>query len=229
VKKDNFNLQLENHFLKERLANMAPDHIEAALKENVKLKLEILNLSKEMKKLKKLLLQQDRDLAEAARNGDGKGGKAASDARELERLYREEKERRKAAESEYKRLEEELASGASAGAAGEDVAQLRDRLEDTEASEQVWRNMCETLEEELENAKAANEDHAEEMERVRDAADRAEDELEKLQAQHADVSRGLGDSIGVSKGREARLQQKVADLEQVRDLAMFMWTFTDAV
>jgi regulator of replication initiation timing len=94
VKKDNFNLQLENHFLKERLANMAPDHIEAALKENVKLKLEILNLSKEMKKLKKLLLQQDRDLAEAARNGDGKGGKAASDARELERLYREEKERR---------------------------------------------------------------------------------------------------------------------------------------
>jgi chromosome segregation ATPase len=215
VKKDNFNLQLENHFLKERLANMAPDHIEAALKENVKLKLEILNLSK--------------DLAEAARNGDGKGGKAASDARELERLYREEKERRKAAESEYKRLEEELASGASAGAAGEDVAQLRDRLEDTEASEQVWRNMCETLEEELENAKAANEDHAEEMERVRDAADRAQEELEKLQAQHADVSRGLGDSIGVSKGREARLQQKVADLEQVRDLAMFMWTFTDAV
>ncbi|RSH89332.1 hypothetical protein EHS25_002444 [Saitozyma podzolica] len=214
VKKDNFNLQLENHFLKERLANMAPDHIEAALKENVKLKLEILNLSKEMKKLKKLLLQQDRDLAEAARNGDGKGGKAASDARELERLYREEKERRKAAESEYKRLEEELASGASAGAAGEDVAQLRDRLEDTEASEQVWRNRCETLEEELENAKAANEDHAEEMERVRDAADRAQEELEKLQAQHADVSRGLGDSIGVGKGREARLQQKVADLEQ---------------
>ncbi|GFZ45294.1 hypothetical protein JCM24511_03020 [Saitozyma sp. JCM 24511] len=214
VKKDNFNLQLENHFLKERLANMAPDHIEAALKENVKLKLEILNLSKEMKKLKKLLLQQDRDLAEAARNGDGKGGKAASDARELERLYREEKERRKTAESEYKRLEEELASGAGAGAAGEDVAKLRDRLEDTEASEQVWRNRCETLEEELENAKAANEDHAEEMERVRDAADRAQDELEKLQAQHADVSRGLGDSIGVSKGREARLQQKVADLEQ---------------
>jgi chromosome segregation ATPase len=192
---------------------MAPDHIEAALKENVKLKLEILNLSKEMKKLKKLLLQQDRDLAEAARNANGNGGKGGAETMELERLYREEKERRKAAEAERKRLGEELANGAG----GEDeLEKLRAQVDDTEASEQVWRERCEALEEELENAKVAAEDHAEELERVRDAADRAQEEVERLQAQQADPSKALHESVGVGKGREARMQQKLAELEQVR-------------
>jgi chromosome segregation ATPase len=89
IKKDNFNLQLENHFLKERLSKMAPDHIEAALKENVKLKLEILNLSKESKKMKKLVMQQDRDLAAAQRNREDTAGDKGA-AAEIKRRYEAE-------------------------------------------------------------------------------------------------------------------------------------------
>jgi hypothetical protein len=102
AKKEIFNLQLENHFLKERLGNMAPDHIEAAVKENVKLKLEILHLSKEMKALKKLLLQQDKNLVEAQRERETFGAAKGRDGelKELERLYREEKDRRRVAEEE---------------------------------------------------------------------------------------------------------------------------------
>ena len=188
--------------MKERLANMAPDHIEAALKENVKLKLEILNMSKEMKKLKKLLLQQDRDLAETQREREG--GRGKRDAREIEAMYREEKERRKAAEMESQRLQAEL--GGSKGASS---AELKAQVEDLEASETAWRQQAERLEEELENTKVSLADQLEEIERTKDAADRAQDDVERLQAEKA----SLGDSVGISKGREARL---LAKLEQVR-------------
>lgn len=212
AKKDIFNLQLENHFLKERLTKMAPDHIEAALKENVKLKLEILNLSKEMTKLKKLLLQQDRDLAETQRDREGaRGGK---DAREIEAIYREEKERRKAAEAERKRLQMELDNLRNGEREAPDVEELRAQLEETEAAEAVWRREAEQLEEELETARATAEDQAEEMNQVRNAADQAQEDVERLQSE-AEAKLGLSDSIGISKGREARL---LAKLEQVSGL-----------
>ncbi|WVF69243.1 hypothetical protein IAT40_004019 [Kwoniella sp. CBS 6097] len=194
-KKEVFNLQLENHFLKERLANMAPEHIEAALKENVKLKLEILNLSKEMKKLKKLVLQQDRDLAAASRE---KGG---LDSRELERMWKDEKERRRAAEEALNKAEEEGG------------AKLRAQLEDTEASEKVWRARAEELEEELDGVRGNLDDQSEEAARLRDEADRALDEVEHLK-EELERTRGLSESVGVSKGREARLATKVQELEQ---------------
>jgi chromosome segregation ATPase len=205
AKKDIFNLQLENHFLKERLANMAPDHIEAALKENVRLKLEILNISKEMKRLKKLLTQQDRDLAEALRErdhggGNGKGG--SREVKEIEGMYRVEKDRRRNAEAEVRRFQEDL-EGRDGG--GPEIEALKVQVEDTEASEAVWRQRAEQLEDELKNAKAGLEDKEEEMERIRDSADRAQEEVEKLRA-------GLGESVGLSKGREARLVQKLEEV-----------------
>ncbi|ORY31357.1 hypothetical protein BCR39DRAFT_89832 [Naematelia encephala] len=207
AKKDIFNLQLENHFLKERLANMAPDHIEAALKENVRLKLEILNLSKEMKRLKKLLLQQDKDLAEAQREREGGRGVKARDGdlKELEQMYKAEKDRRKAVEKDLQRLQEERGDD---GAADEDTEKLRAQLEDTEASENVWRQRAEELEEELDNAKAMSDDQKEEIARLQDATDRAEEELERLKT-------GLGDSVGLGRGREARM---IAKLEQEKTL-----------
>ncbi len=191
---------------------MAPDHIEAALKENVKLKLEILNLSKEMKKLRKLLLQQDRDLAEAQRERGGRG-----DSRELERMYKEEKDRRKKLEMALKKTEDDLANG-SHPAQSDDVQQLKIQLEDTEASEAVYKHRAEELEDELDNVKTHLDDQAEEMEKLRDEADRAQDELERLKAgedRGEKSGRELNESVGISKGREARLQQKVQEMEQV--------------
>ncbi|KIR68471.1 hypothetical protein I314_00890 [Cryptococcus bacillisporus CA1873] len=200
TKKEVFNLQLENHFLKERLSNMAPEHIEGALKENVKLKLEILTLGKELKKLKKLVMQQDKDLAAAARES----GKS-QEARELEKLWNQEKERRKAAEQEIKTLQEEI------GARGMD--ELRSKLEDAEASEDVWRKRTEELEADLEDQKALNEDQIEELERFRNAMDRAHDEMERMK-EELKSAKSLGESVGLGKGREARLAQKIQELEQ---------------
>jgi predicted nucleic acid-binding Zn-ribbon protein len=149
VKKDNFNLQLENHFLKERLGQMAPDHIEAALKENVKLKLEILNLSKETKKIKKLLLQQDRDLSDVQREREGAHG-TKGELKELERLYQGERERRRAAEREL--------AGRGTG-----------------EGEETWRSRCEQLEIEVERLKGGLEDLEQDLAAEQERADRAEE------------------------------------------------------
>jgi chromosome segregation ATPase len=158
LQKENFNLQLENHFLKERLASMAPDHIEAALKENVKLKIEILNLSKELKKAKKLLSQQDRDLNAAARER----GNHSLDSRQLEAMYRDEKDR---------------------------VATLAVDLDDK-------TTRIQQLEEELDAATGKLQDQEIELFNLNE-------ELDKV--------KGLGESVSISKGREARLVQKLEE------------------
>ncbi|KIR75733.1 hypothetical protein I310_00430 [Cryptococcus deuterogattii CA1014] len=194
TKKEVFNLQLENHFLKERLSNMAPEHIEGALKENVKLKLEILTLGKELKKLKKLVMQQDKDLAAAARES----GKS-QEARELEKLWNQEKERRKVAEQEIKTLQEEI------GASGMD--ELRSKLEDAEASEDVWRKRTEELEAELEDQKALNEDQIEELERFRNAMDRANDEMERMKEELKSAN-SLGESENASLQADLSIAKK---------------------
>jgi septal ring factor EnvC (AmiA/AmiB activator) len=146
AKKDIFNLQLENHFLKERLSNMAPDHIEAALKENVKIKLEILNMSKEMKKLKKILTQQDKDLADAAKERELRSGRTS--ARELEEMYAAEKERRKQLEravEEQAGLREQLE---------DEVEHLRGVVEDGQAELEKLRDDKDRAEEEIDRMKS---------------------------------------------------------------------------
>ena len=112
---------------------MAPQHIEAALQENVRLKLEILNISKESKKMKKLVMQQDRNLAEAQRERDGAAGVKGANA-ESQRKYEDEKARRKA------------------------------------------------LEAELDELKGSLDDVQEELSKVVDRADKAEEELERMQS-----------------------------------------------
>ena len=200
MRKEFFSLQLENHFLKERLQSLGPESLTKIAEENAKLKAETLNLTKECKKYKKLVLQLERELASSQR-GDGKASsKSQSEARELETMWREEKERRKAAEAKLK---------------DHDAQGLQAKLEDTEASEEIWRKKAEELEEQLEDVRGKLDDQVEEMERIRDAADRAQDELERLQVDKS----GLNGSVGLGKGREARLLQKVADMEQVRRIS----------
>lgn len=54
VKKENFDLKLKVHFLEERLGQLAPDHIDMALKHNVNLKIEVQSQRVDIKKLKKV-------------------------------------------------------------------------------------------------------------------------------------------------------------------------------
>lgn len=192
MQKENFNLQLENHFLKERLASMAPDNLENVVGENVKLRVEILTIAKELKKCKKLLMQQDRDLAATARERDDKGGRRKerdAEAREMEGLWKDEKERRQAVEDELAKAHEEY------------LDKLR------------------ALEDDLDEARGQIDDQVEEMSRLRDTADIAQDELEKLREE----ARGLTESVGLGRGRESRtiakLEQEIVDLKADLELA----------
>jgi chromosome segregation ATPase len=167
---------LENHFLRERLRNMAPDHLQAEVAEGIKAKSEYLNQLNENKKMKKLLMQQDKTLAALTKDLEEAKSSKGGDSRELERMYREEKDRRKA-------------------------------LEVMKGGDEDSRRRVEELEDEIEKLKGSLDDHVEEMERLRDVADRAQDELE--------TRNGLSGSIGLGRGREARMTQRLAELEEV--------------
>ncbi|KZO92407.1 hypothetical protein CALVIDRAFT_487578, partial [Calocera viscosa TUFC12733] len=60
LEKDNFNLKLKVHFLEERLAEMSPEQIDAALKQNINLKIEVQSRGMELKKQKKLILELEK-------------------------------------------------------------------------------------------------------------------------------------------------------------------------
>jgi chromosome segregation ATPase len=199
MKKDLFNLQLENHFLKDRLANTTDEHFRAMHNENVKLKLEVVNYAKEIKRLKKIILQQDKGMKELQRQLDelslnSNGKRDDGTAQELERLWREEKDRRKKLEVIVR--EHEDGKG--------DMSTLRVQLDEVEESERAWRVRCEELEEEM---KATAEDQAVEIDKLRDEVDRQQEEVERLQSES-----GGG---GLSKEQEDRLNAQIADLEEV--------------
>ena len=129
------------HFLEERLAQLAPDQIDAALKQNINLKIEVQQRGMELKKLKKLVLELQRELDHLQRSGG-----AQSRARELEEKL-EERER------DLRELRRRRAVGPDDGA-------LRE-LEGRNAE----------LEEELENVRGLLEENTEELERLRELAE----------------------------------------------------------
>jgi len=70
VKKENFNLKLKIYFLEDRLAKLAPDQVDLALKENVEIKVEFQTVRQELKRYKRLLLEAERaiELAKTERD-----------------------------------------------------------------------------------------------------------------------------------------------------------------
>ncbi|KAI0074706.1 hypothetical protein K474DRAFT_1601108 [Panus rudis PR-1116 ss-1] len=150
LKKENFNIKLKVHFLEERLAQLAPDQIDAALKQNINLKIEVQQRGMEVKKLKKLVLELERELERLQR---GQGGSSAR-ARELEEKLEER-------ELEIRELRRRRASGA----------------DDNALREYEMRNA--QLEEELENARGLLEENMEEMERLREIVEQRDEEEER--------------------------------------------------
>ncbi|KAJ8582144.1 hypothetical protein M405DRAFT_937922 [Rhizopogon salebrosus TDB-379] len=62
--KENFNIKLRVHYLEERLAQLAPDQIDASLKQNINLEIEVRQRGLEIKKFKKLVLELERSPAD---------------------------------------------------------------------------------------------------------------------------------------------------------------------
>ena len=146
LKKENFNIKLKVHFLEERLAQLAPDQVEAALKQNINLKIEVQQRGMELKRVRKLVLELENELQRLQR-GDAT---RTSRERELEALLeKREHELRRRHSSEP----------------GEDGAALRDAEE---------RNA--ELEEELENVRHLLEENMDELERLNAIVEQREED-----------------------------------------------------
>ncbi|KAI5982804.1 hypothetical protein EDD15DRAFT_2179864 [Pisolithus albus] len=146
LKKENFNIKLRVHFLEERLAQLAPDQVDAALKQNVSLKVEVQQRGLELKKLKRLVLELERELERTQRERERV---TSSNSRGTER----EKEL-EARLAERERDLRELRKGRLSTADADALRQAEVRNEE--------------LEEELENVRALLEENMEELERLRE-------------------------------------------------------------
>ncbi|PPQ92088.1 hypothetical protein CVT25_008269 [Psilocybe cyanescens] len=147
LKKENFNIKLRVHFLEEQLARLAPDQIDAALKQNINLKIEVQQRGMEIKKLKKLVLSLEHELERLQRNGGG------SSNRNRERELEERLEERERELQELRR--KKLGHG--------DAAALREAEARTAE-----------LEEELENTRGLLEENMDEIDRLRDLVERGQ-------------------------------------------------------
>lgn len=145
MKKENFSLKLKVHFLEERLAQLAPDHIEAALKQNINLKIEVQSRGVELKKYKKLLLQMEQELARS--KADAERSRERELEAEVEELARELRELRRR----------------KSGVGRDDVALMEARGRNEELERELAR-----AEEELEQAKALIEDNLDEIDRLKE-------------------------------------------------------------
>jgi Skp family chaperone for outer membrane proteins len=92
TRKENFSLKLKIYFLEERLAKLAPDQVDLALKENIELKVEFQTLRQELKRYKKLLIEAEAAIESLKREMQSGPGSGGARERELEREMRRMKE-----------------------------------------------------------------------------------------------------------------------------------------
>ncbi|KAF8806084.1 hypothetical protein BYT27DRAFT_7339311 [Phlegmacium glaucopus] len=144
LKKENFNIKLRVHFLEEQLARLAPDQIDAALKQNINLKIEVQQRGMEMKKLKKLVLSLEHELERLQRSDSNRNRE-----RELEDKLEER-------EHELRELRRRKSGNSSMD---------NNALRDAEA-----RN--EELEDELHNTRALLEENMDEIDRLKEIVER---------------------------------------------------------
>ncbi|KAF9239071.1 microtubule associated-domain-containing protein, partial [Melanogaster broomeanus] len=183
LKKENFNIKLRVHFLEERLAQLAPDQVDAALKQNVSLKVEVQQRGLELKKLKRLVLELERELERSQKER----GTASSKDRERDLEARlQERER------ELRELRRGLAPAADEDALRQ--AELRN----------------EELEEELENVKGLLEDNIEEIGHLREIVEKRGDESIDERGEHRRErwQRKLGELEADNDDLRARIEEQ---------------------
>jgi chromosome segregation ATPase len=204
LKKENFNIKLKVHFLEERLAQLAPDQVEAALKQNINLKIEVQQRGMELKKVRKLVLELENELQRIQR------GDAARSSRERELEVLLEKR-----EHDIRELRRRLSSEP-----GEDDAALREAEE---------RNV--ELEDELENVRHLLEENMDELERLKDIVEQREEDtggssgrrhIGALEEEIRDLKGALDEHAGVLAQREDEKDELIdhneALLLQIEDL-----------
>ncbi|KIY48219.1 hypothetical protein FISHEDRAFT_43578 [Fistulina hepatica ATCC 64428] len=219
LKKENFDVKLRVHFLEERLAKLAPDHIEAALKQNISLKIELYNRGLELKKMKKLTMEMQRELDRLQK---GQGG-ARSRERELEDKL-EERER------EVRELRRKLREGRGDEDAireieqrNEDLEQeltntqglLQDNIEEIERMQELLENQGDSRK--ILELKQTNEDLLERWEQQREADSYARSESRAQVLEERDHREHIEDELNTMRDKLAaamiELQQREDDVD----------------
>ena len=215
VKKDNFSLKLKVRaaaipsplrsqifFLEERLAKLAPDQIDAALRENIELKVEFQTLQQELKKHKRMCLKLERALDAVQK--DKEAAVAASDAGtstsgEAHRL-REERDRLR---EELRKRDAAPASAWDAEDQRAEIARLRDELQaEREAREQLLSGRH--------GGTAASSAGS------TDDVDRLQRRIRELREDNASLSSQLGAQATLLASRDAEKEQLLDELDAVR-------------
>ncbi|CAE6345699.1 unnamed protein product [Rhizoctonia solani] len=218
VKRENFALKLKVHFLEERLNQLAPDHLEAALKQNISLKIEVQSQRVELKKHKKAATDAERAMADLRREMEVSG--SSSTALQEERARRIETEKLlDERDRELRALKRRVGSGGSATGEVQDLrarnAQLEDELEDVrqallETNEALERSGAAAVEElEDENAALRREAQAQldALAQLGEERDDAREELDVIRLAHEKLIRR----------HESSLQERSASRLQFED------------
>ncbi|KAH9994662.1 hypothetical protein BJV77DRAFT_994017 [Russula vinacea] len=205
LKKENFNIKLKVHFLEERLAQLAPDQVEAALKQNINLKIEVQQRGMELKKVRKLRVQR---------------GDAARESGEDDAALREAEERNIELEDELENVRHLLEENMDELERLKDIVEHRE--EDTGGSS--GRHHIGALQEEIRDLKGALDEHAGILARREDEKDELLDQNEALLLQIEDLQhRREAETIERSQSRAMVLEERESreaiedDLNVLRD------------
>ena len=195
------------HFLEERLAELAPDQIEAALKQNINLKIEVQQHRMDLKKQKKLILELEQEL-ERLQKGDPRTRDLEERLAERERELKELRRKKgHGAESEDKIrhlelvVEERSLELRDFRRTAQEMRELEFELDDAREALRLKDRELTQKDEELDHIQRLLQDNNEEFERIRSQAEGAPSTSLRIEArQDASV-----------------LQHKVADLEAEKE------------
>jgi len=207
LKKENFNIKLKVHFLEERLAELAPDQIEAALKQNINLKIEVQQHRMDLKKQKKLILELEQEL-ERLQRGDPRTRDLEERLAERERELKELRRRKGyGVESEGKIRQLEMAVEERSlelrgfRGAAQEIRELELELDDAREALRLKDQELMRKDEELDHVQQLLQDNNDEFERIRSQAEGSPSTSLRIEARQ-------GASV---------LQRKVADLEAEKE------------
>ncbi|KAF6764547.1 hypothetical protein DFP72DRAFT_1163472 [Ephemerocybe angulata] len=220
LKKENFSIKLRVHFLEDQLARMAPDQMDAALKQNINLKIEVQQRGMEIKKLKKLVLSLEHELERVQRGAAASAG-ASEREKELEqrRSGRTGDDALREAEARNAELEDELDNVKGL---------LEDNMDEIDRLKNIVQQRGSDKAEELENEnyelreKLRAQDDL--VSQLQDDRDDLQDALTELQLRLEELeSRRHAESIERSQSRAALLDEQEAheeledEVNQLRD------------
>lgn len=195
------------HFLEERLAELAPDQIEAALKQNINLKIEVQQHRMDLKKQKKLILELEQEL-ERLQKGDPRTRDLEERLAERERELKELRRRKGyGVESEGKIRQLEMAVEERSlelrgfRGAAQEIRELELELDDTREALRLKDKELMQKDDELENVRRLLQDNNDEFERIRTQAEGAPSTSLRIEARQG----------------ASGLEREVADLEAEKE------------